>query len=91
MGRGGVGQLAATVLAPFIVRVGTDAATDCRVATVIEHVALYGADLPPAGQTAFARQARTRTAQRAAASRPQPVRAGLATSNGATICDMGRA
>ena len=50
-------ESAAAVLAPIVVRVGVDAATDGRVATVIEHVADYGADLSSAGRTAFARRA----------------------------------
>jgi DNA primase len=54
-------ESAARVLAPVVVRAGIDAATDGRVATVIEHVAVYGADLPPASRTAFARRAAAAT------------------------------
>jgi DNA primase catalytic core len=50
-------ESAATVLAPAVVRVGIDAAAGGGFATVIEHVAVYGADLPPAGRTAFIRGA----------------------------------
>lgn len=50
-------ESAATVLGPIVVRVGIDAVTDGRVATVTEHDGVYGADLPPAGQTAFTRRA----------------------------------
>jgi DNA primase len=104
-------ESAAAVLAPVVGRVGIDAVTNGRVATVIERVAVDGADLPPAGQTALARPAAeaTETIGLAAASwterrlqaalerheRPQPASPdlsgpGIATSNGATICDMGR-
>ncbi len=50
-------ESAASVLAPVVVRAGIEAATDGRVATVIDHVAVYGADLPVASQTAFTRRA----------------------------------
>jgi DNA primase len=50
-------QSAAAVLAPIVVRLGVDAAADGRVATVIEHVADYGAGVPPASRTAFTRRA----------------------------------
>jgi len=50
-------EAAATVLAPVVVQLGIDAATDGRVATVIHHVAVYGAGLPAAGRSAFIRGA----------------------------------
>ena len=54
-------ESAAAVLAPVCVRVGIDAATDGGVATEIDHVAVYGAGLPPAGRTVFVRRAAAAT------------------------------
>ena len=49
---------AAEVLAPVAVSVGIDAATNGHDLTaIIEHVAVCGSKLPPAGQTAFTRRA----------------------------------
>ena len=49
---------AAEMLAPVVVSVGIDAATDGHdVTALIEHVAVYGSKLPPAGQEAFTRRA----------------------------------
>ena len=49
---------AAEVLAPVAVSVGIDAAIDgSEVVALIEHVAVYGSKLPPAGQEAFTRRA----------------------------------
>ena len=51
-------ESAATVLAPIVVRVDLDGATEGHeVSAVIEHVAVYGSKLPPAGQETFARRA----------------------------------
>ena len=49
---------AGEVLAPVAVSVGVDAATNGHDLTaIIEHVAVYGSKLPPAGQEAFTRRA----------------------------------
>jgi DNA primase len=49
---------AAEALAPVVVSVGIDAATDGNeVTALIERVAVYGSKLPPAGQGAFTRRA----------------------------------
>lgn len=48
---------AANLLAPVAVSVAIDAATNGDVTTIVEHVATYGARLPPAGRTEFTRRA----------------------------------